>query len=468
MSILFNDDFLLESEAAAELYRTTRGLAIVDYHSHLPVETIATNQPFANLADIWIRGDHYKWRAMRLNGVAERYCSGDASDWEKFQAWAATLPMTLRNPLYHWSGLELKQYFGIDTLLTPETARQIWEQANALLATHAYRPRELLQKMNIEILCTTDDPADSLEHHQRIKSDGFGVAVLPTYRPDMALTIADRPRFADWLRRLSKTAGNPIVTFDDFLSTLRSRHDTFAAAGCRMSDHGLEYCPTEPCEEDDMRRIFTDFLRNASPIEPVDIERWHAYLMREFARWNHEKGWTMLLHLGAARNNNQHIYHTIGRDAGCDSIGDFDQGRRLNRFLSNLDAEGHLPKTVLFNSNPRDNLLFATIVGNFFEDGVPGKVQFGPAWWFLDTEQGMRDQLNALSQVCLFSRFIGMVTDSRSFLSFTRHDYFRRLVCNMLGDEVVRGVIPGDPASLQTVLEGVFYRNARQYFEDKP
>lgn len=467
MSSIFHDDFLLESTLATDLYRATRGLPIVDYHSHLPVETLAANRPFANLADIWIRGDHYKWRAMRLNGVPERFCSGDASDSEKFQAWAATLPMTLRNPLYHWSALELKQYFGIDTLLTPDTAATIWEQANTLLATDAYRPRELLQKMKVEILCTTDDPADSLEQHQRIKADGFEVAVLPTFRPDAALTIADRPLFGAWLQRLAERTETDIASFDDLLAALRMRHDAFGAAGCRMSDHGLERCHVEPCSEAEMRRIFNDFMGDVE-LDSLDIERWRSFLMREFARWNHEKGWTMLLHLGAARNNNLNIFNTIGRDAGCDSIGDFDHGHRLNKFLSELDAEGRLPKTVLFNSNPRDNLLFATITGNFFEDGVPGKVQFGPAWWFLDTAQGIIDQLNALSQVGLFSRFIGMVTDSRSFLSFTRHDYFRRLVCNMLGEDVRRGLIPDDRAVLEDLLQGVFYRNARQYFGDKP
>jgi glucuronate isomerase len=467
MSLHPKDDFLLESTLATELYRATSGLPIVDYHSHLPVEALAANAPFANLTDIWLRGDHYKWRAMRLNGVPERFCSGDAGDREKFQAWSATLPKTLRNPLYHWSAMELKRYFSIETPLTPETASTIWEHANALLATDAYRPRALLERMKVELLCTTDDPADSLEHHQRLQADGFDVRVLPTFRPDAALAIADRPLFGAWLQRLAARTGQDLAHFDDLLLALRTRHDAFGAVGCRLSDHGLARCHVEAASESDMRRIYADFLTGVEP-STVDIERWRSFLMAEFARWNHEKGWTMLLHLGAARNNNRHLLATLGRDIGCDSIGDFDQGQHLNAFLSALDAEGRLPKTVLFNSNPRDNLMFATIAGNFFEDGVPGKVQFGPAWWFLDTAPGMRDQLNALSQVGLFSRFLGMVTDSRSFLSFPRHDYFRRLVCNMLSEDVRRGWIPGDTAVLEELLQAVFYRNARQQFGVQP
>jgi glucuronate isomerase len=462
MSSIFNDDFLLDSEFAVNLYTEVRDLPIVDYHSHLPVEVISQNRNFSNLTDIWIRGDHYKWRAMRLNGVPEKYCSGTADDFEKFQFWAATLPMTLRNPLYQWSALELKKYFGVHTVLNPETAFPIWEQANAMLAGDDYRPRALLKKMNVEVLCTTDDPADTLEHHAQLKADAFEVAVLPTFRPDAALAISDRQNFSAWLGRLASTTDIDINNFDALLSALRMRHDAFAKAGCRMSDHGLERCFVEPCRKADMRHIFNKYLHNVD-IESLDVERWRSFLMLEFARWNHDKGWTMLLHLGAARNNNLHVLHSIGRDAGCDSIGDYKQAYRLNRFLSLLDAEGQLPRTVLFNSNPVDNLLFATVTGNFFEDSVACKIQFGPAWWFLDTAQGICDQLNALSQVGLFSRFIGMVTDSRSFMSFSRHDYFRRVVCNMLGEDVRRRLIPDDMAKLVPILQGIFYQNACQY-----
>ena len=465
MISIFNDDFLLDSEYARSLYRSTYELPIVDYHSHLPVKVIAENKPFQNLTDIWIRGDHYKWRAMRLNGIPERFCSGDASDIEKFQAWARTLPLTIRNPLYHWSALELKRYFNINELLSPDTATSIWSQANALLNTEPYRPRSLLKMMNVEVLCTTDDPADSLEHHERLIAESFEVKVLPTFRPDLALMIDDRPTFSAWLQRLAERVGDDIDSFNSFITALRMRHDAFAAAGCCMSDHGLERCYVKKCDEADMRRIFNNYLSGIE-VDSHDVECWRSYLMREFAKWNHEKNWTMLLHLGAGRNNNGRILNSVGRDAGCDSIGDFEHAYSLNAFLSILDGEESLPKTVLFNSNPRDNLLFATITGNFFEDGLVSKVQYGPAWWFLDTAGGISDQLNALSQVGLFSHFIGMVTDSRSFLSFIRHDYFRRVVCNMLGEDVRCGLISSDLALFEPVLHNIFYNNARVYIRD--
>lgn len=462
MPSIFNDDFLLETEFARSLYRATHSLPIVDYHSHLPIEALAENKPFENLTDIWIRGDHYKWRAMRLNGIAEHFCSGEASDWEKFQAWARTLPLTIRNPLYHWSSLELKRYFCIKEPLTPDTALSIWNQANAQLHTEPYRPRALLRMMNVEVLCTTDDPADSLEHHERLNVEGYEVKVLPTFRPDLALAIGDRPVFSAWLQRLTERVGVSIDNFNSFITALRMRHDAFADAGCRMSDHGLERCYVAECKEADMHRIFNNYL-SGEIVDSRDVECWRSFLMREFGRWNHEKGWSMLLHLGAARNNNVGILNSVGCDAGCDSIGDFEHAYSLNAFLSALDGEGRLPKIILFNSNPRDNLLFATTMGNFFEDGMVGKVQYGPAWWFLDTAGGILDQLNSLSQVGLFPHFVGMVTDSRSFLSFIRHDYFRRVVCNMLGEDVRRRLIPGDLTLLDPILHSIFYKNAHAY-----
>jgi len=462
MTSIFNDDFLLETEFARSLYRATSALPIIDYHSHLPIKVIAENKPFENLTDIWIRGDHYKWRAMRLNGIPEHFCSGDASDLEKFQVWAQTLPLTIRSPLYHWSALELQRYFNINESLTPDTASVIWSQANALLHTESYRPRALLKMMNVEVLCTTDDPADSLEYHKQLSEEEFEVKVLPTFRPDLALAIDNRPMFSAWLQRLAERVGSDIDNFNSFITALRVRHDAFANVGCRMSDHGLERCYVAKCNEADMHRIFNNYL-SGKVVDPSDVECWCSFLMREFAKWDHEKGWTMLLHLGAARNNNVGILNSVGRDAGCDSVGDFDHAYSLNAFLSVLDGEGSLPKTVLFNSNPRDNLLFATITGNFFESGVVGKVQYGPAWWFLDTAGGISEQLNALSQVGLFSHFIGMVTDSRSFLSFIRHDYFRRVVCNMLGEDVRRGLIPSDVTLFESVLHNIFYKNARAY-----
>ena len=464
MSSNFYSDFLLETDFAKTLYESSSSLPIIDYHSHLPVEVIASNQHFENITDIWIRGDHYKWRAMRLNGIPEAFCSGEANDWEKFQAWANTLPLTVRNPLYHWSNLELRRYFNINENLTPETAKEIWAESNAFLKLDSHRPRELLRRANVQVLCTTDDPADSLEHHKKIQSDLFEVRVIPTFRPDNALMIDEPLIFKKWVERLAQRTDIDISSFKSFQIALKHRHDAFSEVGCCFSDHGIERCYADRCSEADAHRIFDKFL-NGEMVSSVDAELWRSHLMYEFARWGHEKGWTMLLHIGAIRNNNYHMLQKVGSDAGCDSIGDFEHARRLNLFLGSLDAEGRLPKTVLFNSNPRDNLLFASVIGNFFEDGVVGKVQYGPSWWFLDTPDGITEQLNAFSQVGLFSHFIGMVTDSRSFLSFTRHEYFRRVVCNLLGEDVRRGLVVNDTGQLKPILEKIFYSNALKYVE---
>lgn len=463
MNYAFDDNFLLHSETARSLYNSTRHLPIIDYHSHLPVEIIAHNKPFADLSEIWIRGDHYKWRAMRLNGVPERFCSGDASPRERFQAWARTLPLTIRSPLHHWSCLELKQYFDIQTELIPETEFSIWEKANALLKTKAFYPRQLLERMNVKVLCTTDDPANPLMYHKQLKNDGYEIKVLPTFRPDHALMIGDRSIFDEWIKQLGKTSGTEIRNFKSFMEALRIRHDAFAELGCCISDHGLERCYSTPCSFEDAQNVYNRYHRHEI-LDIAEIERWRSYLMLEFARWDHEKGWTMLLHLGALRNNNTRMFNSAGFDCGCDSIGDFEQAISLNGFLNALNSEGHLPKTVLFNSNPRDNLLFATVTGNFFEDGVAGKVQYGPSWWFLDNAEGIVDQLNALARVGMISSFVGMVTDSRSFLSFTRHDYFRRIVCNMMGEDITHGLIPSDMPRIEKMLKGIFYENACDYF----
>jgi len=464
MSAEFYSDFLLETDFAKTLYASSSSLPIIDYHSHLPVEIIAKNKHFENITDVWIRGDHYKWRAMRLNGTPEALCSGEADDWEKFESWANTLPLTIRNPLYHWSNLELRRYFSIEENLTPKTAKAIWNETNRLLKFDSHRPRELLKLSNVQVLCTTDDPADSLEHHKKLQSDSFEVKVIPTFRPDAALMIDEPLIFREWVERLSQRTDIDISNFTFFHEALKLRHDAFADVGCRFSDHGIERCYADRCSKVDANRIFDKFL-NGEEVSSADVELWRSYLMNEFARWDHEKGWTMLLHVGAIRNNNYNMLHSVGRDAGCDSIGDFEHAKKLNLFLGSLDAEGHLPKTVLFNSNPRDNLLFASVMGNFFEDGVVGKVQHGPSWWFLDTPAGITEQLNAFSQVGLFSNFIGMVTDSRSFLSFTRHDYFRRVVCNMVGKDVQRGLVSNDIEQFKAILEKIFYTNALKYTE---
>lgn len=466
MSSKFYSDFLLETDFAKALYESSGSLPIIDYHSHLPVEVIAKNEHFENITDIWIRGDHYKWRAMRLNGIPEAFCSGESNDWDKFEAWSNTLPLTIRNPLYHWSNLELRRYFDIEEKLTPKTAKTIWDKSNEFLKLDSHRPRELLRLANVQVLCTTDDPADSLEHHKKIRSDSFEVKVIPTFRPDFALMIDEPLIFKEWVDRLAQRTDREIFNFTSFLEALKLRHDAFAEVGCCFSDHGIERCYSDSCSEADAHRIFNKYL-NGEMVGSVDVDLWRSYLMYEFARWGHEKGWTMLLHIGAIRNNNHHMFNKVGRDSGCDSIGDFEHAKSLNLFLGLLDLEGRLPKTVLFNSNPRDNLLFASIIGNFFEDGVVGKVQYGPSWWFLDTPEGIIKQLNSLSQVGLFSHFIGMVTDSRSFLSFTRHDYFRRIVCNMIGEDVRRGLIDNDITQLKRLLEKIFYTNAFKYIGDR-
>jgi glucuronate isomerase len=463
MHFAVGDDFLLDSDLARQLYDQCASLPIVDYHSHLPADRLASDEPFANLTDIWIRHDHYKWRAMRLNGVPERLCSGDGSDREKFDAWAATLPMAMRNPLHHWSALELRE-LGVTNELTPATAPKIWEHTNTQLGSAAFRPRAILARHKVKVVCTTDDPADDLRHHRTLRQEtGLGFRVFPTYRPDAALAIHGPKPFTQWLDRLRKTTDTDIGDLDSLLAALEKRHDAFHELGCRLSDHGLDHCYPADATDADAARVF-GALRRGKAVTPADMELWRAYLMRAFAAWDREKGWVMMLHLGALRNNNTRMHRRAGLDSGCDSIGDFPQARRLNAFLDSLDVQDRLPKTILFNSNPRDNLLFATIAGNFFEDGVVGKVQHGPAWWFLDTAQGIADQFDALSRVGLARHFVGMVTDSRSFMSFSRHEYFRRILASMVARDVAAGIIPDDSARLQEFMRAVTYENARTWF----
>jgi glucuronate isomerase len=458
------DNLLLRSNLAIELYQSVEALPIVDYHSHLSASRLASNEPFANLTDIWITNDHYKWRAMRVNGVPEDCCSGQANDFEKFMAWAATAPLTMRNPLFHWNKLELSRFFGIERELNPHSALGIWEEANTLLQTPQFTPRALVARNRVEILCTTDDPADDLEAHRALRNDtDFQTAVYPTFRPDSACVLRGTAAFLAWIDRLRAAADQPIVNLLGLLDALKLRHDAFDLLGCRLSDHGLESIDAEDCSEAQASRLFERLLGGAT-LDGIELMQWRSFLMRQFAQWNQASGWVMMLHLGALRNNNSRIYGKVGLDTGCDSIGDFSHAAGLNRFLNALDSSNRLPKVILFNSNPKDNFVFATIAGNFFEDGVPSKVQYGPAWWFLDTASGMTDQFNAMSSVGLAQHFIGMVTDSRSFLSFSRHEYFRRLVCNLYAEEALTGLLPLDKARLGAALEAICYRNACTYF----
>jgi len=464
MKPFIHDDFLLETDTARELYhRHVAHLPIIDYHCHLPVAQIASDHRFRSLTEIWLDGDHYKWRAMRANGIDERHCTGDASDWEKFEAWARTVPATLRNPLYHWTHLELKRPFGRTDLLSPATARTIYDHCNERLQQPEFSTQGLLREFNVAVVCTTDDPADPLDHHhalaQRADPD---TRVVPTWRPDAALAIEDPPTFNAWLDRLEAAAGIAIGNLNQLFDALERRHTEFHNAGCRASDHGLEQIYAEPMTEAEASATFAK-LRAGHAVRVDEASRYNSYLLHQFAVMDHDRGWVQQYHLGALRNTNTRLRRRLGADTGLDSIGDFEMARPLARFLDRLDENDQLAKTILYNLNPRDNELFATMIGNFQDGSVPGKMQYGAAWWFLDQKDGMEAQIRALSNMGLFSRFVGMVTDSRSFLSYSRHEYFRRLVCNLLGDDVRRGLLPHDLDLLGGLAQDVSFFNARAY-----
>jgi glucuronate isomerase len=456
-----HDDFLLHSDAARELYhRFAAAEPILDFHCHLPPGLIAGNHQFGDLFEIWLSGDHYKWRAMRAAGVPERLCTGNASPREKFDAWCSVVPQTLRNPLYHWSHLELARHFGIDCAIDAASAAGIWESANARLP--ALRVHDILAAHRVAVVCTTDDPADPLEAHQRIRESGLATRVYPTFRPDAALAAGHPETFNAWLERLAGVTGNAIGTFDDLLAALKTRHDDFHAAGCRLSDHGLEQALALPCSRAEAAAVFAAARAGRTP-SPEDVERYGSFLMLEFGRWDAARGWTKQLHLGAMRNTNTRLRRQLGADSGFDSIGDFPQARALAVYLDSLDATGELPRVVVYNLNPADNYTFASMLGNFQDGSVAGKVQLGSGWWFLDQKEGIEWQLNALSNLGLLARFIGMVTDSRSFLSFPRHEYFRRVLCNLLGGEIERGELPRDMALVGGLVRDVSFANARAY-----
>ncbi len=457
-----HDDFLLHSDAARDLYHNfAKAEPIYDYHCHLPPPLILENHKFADLAEIWLGGDHYKWRAMRANGVNERLCTGDAKPREKFDAWCATVPHTLRNPLYHWSHLELARYFGITDIINPASADKIWKQANEKLA--GLRVHDILATNKVAVICTTDDPADSLDQHAKINQSGLKTRVYPTFRPDKALIVDSPAAFNAWLEQLGGAAGMTVKSFDDFLSALKKRHAAFHAVGGRLSDHGMENCYAEPCTATEAKAIY-DAARSGKAASPGDLAKFSSFMMLEFGRWDAKAGWTKQLHLGALRSNNTRLLQKLGPDTGFDSIGDFPQTRALSRYLDTLDSTNELPRTVLYNLNPADNYAFATMAGNFQDGTVPGKMQFGSGWWFLDQKEAMEGQLNALSNLGLLSRFVGMLTDSRSFLSYTRHEYFRRTLCNLLGAELERGELPADRALVGGMVKAICFTNARDYF----
>ena len=465
MKKFLDENFLLQNKTAQQLYNEfAKPQPIIDYHNHLSPEQIANDISFENLTQIWLYGDHYKWRAMRTNGINEKYCTGNATDYEKFEKWAATVPYTMRNPLYHWTHLELQRYFGIDKILNAGSAKAIYDEASAKLQTAGYSVRNLLRKMNVKVLCTTDDPTDSLEHHQKIKADAFEIKILPAYRPDKAMNVDDVAVFNAYVDKVQQVSGVSVSSYADYLDALKKRHDFFAANGCSVSDHGLEQVYAEDYTDAEIKNIF-DKLRGGKEITYSENLRFRSAMLVEFAKWDHEKGWVQQYHLGALRNNNARMLKQLGADTGWDSIGDFSQAKALSKFLNKLDETDQLAKTILYNLNPADNELMATMIGNFNDGSVAGKIQFGSAWWFLDQKDGMIKQINALSNMGLLSKFVGMLTDSRSFMSYPRHEYFRRILCNLFGEEMESGELPDDIAQVGKMIEDICYHNANNYFK---
>lgn len=464
MKKFLDKDFLLESETARNLYHdVAAGMPIIDFHCHLDPRLIAEDIKFENLTQVWLAGDHYKWRAMRANGVEERYCTGDATDQEKFMKWAATVPDTLRNPLYHWTHLELQRYFDIQELLNPESAQKIYQKAGEMLQSEDYSVRKLIRKMNVEVICTTDDPVDSLEHHQKIMEDGFETKVLPAWRPDKSIAVEDAVSYNLYLEKLEEASDTSIATFMDLLTALQNRHDYFHQMGCRISDHGLEDFISEDFDYQEIERIFVK-IRKGRNLNKQEVARFKSAMLIELAVMDYEAGWAQQFHVGAIRNNNTRQLHDLGPDTGFDSIGDFKMARSMSRFLDRLDQQNQLAKTIVYNLNPADNALIATMVNNYNDGLIAGKMQFGPAWWYMDQKFGMTEQINTLSSLGLLSRFVGMLTDSRSFLSYPRHEYFRRILCNLVGQDVENGEIPNDASMVENLIKNVCYYNPKEYF----
>ncbi len=464
MKKFLDKDFLLESETARKLYHdVAAGLPIIDYHCHLDPRLIAEDVRFENLTEVWLAGDHYKWRAMRANGVEERFCTGDATDQEKFMKWAATVPDTLRNPLYHWTHLELQRYFNIHELLNPESAPKIYQKAGEMLQSEDYSVRKLIRKMNVEVICTTDDPVDSLEYHQKIMDDGFETKVLPAWRPDKSMAVEDVVSYNLYLDKLEEASDTSISTFMDLLTALQNRHDYFHQMGCRISDHGLEGFISEEFDYQEIERMFLK-IRKGRNLNKQEVARFKSAMLIELAVMDYEAGWAQQFHVGAIRNNNTRLFHDLGPDTGFDSIGDFKMARSMSRFLDRLDQQKQLAKTIVYNLNPVDNALMVTMMNNFNDGLTPGKMQFGSGWWYMDQKFGMIEQINSLSSLGLLSRFVGMLTDSRSFLSYPRHEYFRRILCNLVGQDVENGEIPNDASMVENLIKNVCYYNPKEYF----
>jgi glucuronate isomerase len=465
MKNFLDQDFILQTETAKQLYHNyASDMPIIDYHCHLPPDQIAKDINFDNLTQIWLYGDHYKWRAMRANGVNEAYITGNKSDWEKFEKWAATVPYTLRNPLYHWTHLELQRYFGVKEILSADTARKIFDECSEKLRSPEFSVRNLLKNKKVELVGTTDDPLDNLAYHQQIHKDGYPVKVLPAFRPDKAMNSDDTAALNSYIDQLEVVANASIGDYNSYLDALKSRHDYFHANGCKISDHGLEQIYAENYTEQEIKAIFLK-IREKQTITAAENLKFKSAMLYQFAIWDHEKGWVQQYHLGALRNNNERTLRELGPDTGVDSIGDFPQGKMLSKFLNRLDSTNQLAKTILYNLNPADNDLMASMTGNFNDGSVAGKIQFGSAWWFLDQKDGMTQQLNSLSNIGLVSRMVGMLTDSRSFMSFPRHEYFRRILCNLFGNDIENGEMPNDIAWTGKIITDICYFNAKAYFE---
>ena len=465
MKIFLDENFLLQNQTSERLYHEyAADMPVIDYHCHLPVEDIANNRIFNDLTEVWLEGDHYKWRAMRANGIPEKYCTGsDSTGWEKFEKWAETVPYTIRNPLYHWTHLELKRYFGINDLLSQKTARKIFDEANEKLKDSRFSCRGLMQQMNVELVCTTDDPVDSLQHHKKLENEDFGIKILPAFRPDRAMAVEDTEKYNEYLNRLEDVAGFEIRSYEDLMEALKSRHDYFAEMGCRLSDHGIETFYAGDYTEKEMRDIFFK-LRSGKNLNRQEIRKFKSGMLIEFALMDHEKGWVQQFHYGAIRNTNTRMFNRLGPDTGYDSIGGEPVAKNMSKFLDRLASRDKLTKTIIYNINPADNELVATMVSNFQDGSAPGKIQYGSGWWFLDQKDGIERQINALSNMGLLSRFVGMLTDSRSFLSFPRHEYFRRILCNIIGTDVENGLLPNDINLLGNMVKDISYFNAKNYF----
>ena len=460
-----HENFLLQSEIAQHLFHDhAKKLPIIDYHCHLNPQEVASDHKFRSITELWLGGDHYKWRALRTNGVAEKFITGDASDWDKFQKWAETMPYCMRNPLYHWTHLELKTCFGIDKVLNPDTAKEIYDECNEKLASTEFSARNLMLHYNVEAVCTTDDPIDSLEFHKQIKQSGFKVKVLPTWRPDMAMTVENPAAYRDYIDKLAKVSGVSINCFDDIVKALLVRHKYFEEQGCRLSDHGMEEFYADDFTAKELDEIFSK-VYSGTTLTESEIRKFKSAMMLEFGKMDADTGWTQQFHYGVIRNQNTKMFKLIGKDTGFDSMAQVMTAKAMNRYLDRLNSMDKLTTTTISNLNPSDFEMVGTTIGYFQDGSVPGKIQLGAGWWFLDQKNGMEQQMQVLSMLGLLSRFVGMLTDSRSFVSYARHEYFRRILCNLIGNDVVNGEIPAsEMPRIEQMIEDIAYFNAKKFF----